>query len=540
MYSLITARVIDQTLTITNIPKIASGGENEIRVDVSFCEMWDGLGKTAVFYHKESQVYSVVMKNDSCVIPREVLAEPGNLHFGIHGVGGTTVKTTEEVVLKVDKGAITGLNPLEPLPGVYKQVMSAYGSLANEVAAERARIDNIAKLPQGSTTGDAELADIRVGHDGKTYDNAGTAVREQVAAVSNAVRNSRTQYPVGLVVINGFYVQDTGRVFENASYSYSEPVTLPGGYTVSFAARGYKTQVAMISAVNEDGTYTPLVNSVDSTDRVYTYTTTKETALVFSWSTSRGYTLTALADVPSVVDALRKEINAQTPVADAERNYVSLAVFPKFGVVGDSYASGEIYYDSKFHDRYELSWGQIMARKLGTNCVNFSAGGMSTKGWLNNSHGLPLLLATEAQDIYYLALGINDANNYGEAYLGTVADINELPDLNPDTFFGNYGKIISNIKAHAPHASIVMMTMLPTTPTKAVFNAAIQEIAKHYGIPCIVQTDDPFFTSDFYTDSKVQGHPVAVVYSGMAEAIERLMKKCVVDNYDYFKTAFMY
>lgn len=64
---------------------------------------------------------------------------------------------------------------------------------ATKVSVLEGRVDEITTLPEGSTTGDAELADIRVGADGVTYQNAGTAVRTQITNVKNDLRDVESE-----------------------------------------------------------------------------------------------------------------------------------------------------------------------------------------------------------------------------------------------------------------------------------------------------------------------------------------------------------
>ncbi len=58
-----------------------------------------------------------------------------------------------------------------------------------DLQTQKARIDNFTTLAEGSTTGDAELIDGRVGADGITYSNIGGAIRNQIGNINNSIDN---------------------------------------------------------------------------------------------------------------------------------------------------------------------------------------------------------------------------------------------------------------------------------------------------------------------------------------------------------------
>lgn len=140
-------------------------------------------------------------------------------------------------------------------------------------------------------------------------------------------------------------------------------------------------------------------------------------------------------------------------------------IFRTIACIGDSLSSGELEsfaQDAKgYHDYYDYSWGQFLARDAGCTVYNFSKGGMTARKYDAFAREKGFYDDAYKAQAYILALGVNDISKTlaGEETLGELSDINtEDFAKNKSTFIGYYAAIIARYQQLQPKAKFFLMT----------------------------------------------------------------------------------
>ena len=89
--------------------------------------------------------------------------------------------------------------------------------------------------------------------------------------------------------------------------------------------------------------------------------------------------------------------------------YSNTSIFHTIGFIGDSLSSGEFESRNEegkpgYHDYYDYSWGQYIARKNGLKAYNFSAGGMTARAYMEGFAETHKIMPKRAQTVAYKIL----------------------------------------------------------------------------------------------------------------------------------------
>lgn len=174
-------------------------------------------------------------------------------------------------------------------------------------------------------------------------------------------------------------------------------------------------------------------------------------------------------------------------------------IFRTIGCVGDSLSSGEFQTQKadgswRYTDMYEYSWGQFIARTIGSKVYNFSKGGMTAWRYINGFADERDFWNPEyACQAYIIALGANDRR---EKFcpIGDESDVSADEAHYTDTFAGHYCEIIRRLKTIQPNAKFFLMT--PPRNLDPERNALIERIAKI--IYKVAESFTNCYVMDFY------------------------------------------
>ena len=138
------------------------------------------------------------------------------------------------------------------------------------------------------------------------------------------------------------------------------------------------------------------------------------------------------------------------------QDFNSTSIFRSWGFIGDSLCSGEMecYAEGnpevQYVDLYEYSWGQQLCRLSGSEGYNFSHGGQTARGWLDEWEGERGWgwASRHPKQAYILALGVND---YTRAMRGDSG-------FSLEEYAVDMAEIVRRIRSVSPDSYIFVLT----------------------------------------------------------------------------------
>ncbi len=176
----------------------------------------------------------------------------------------------------------------------------------------------------------------------------------------------------------------------------------------------------------------------------------------------------------------------ELPLENIDKTGGYTAIFHDIGIIGDSLACGcmegvdELSGNYCYTDAPDYSWGACIARTTGCHVHTFCRGGqyLHDNNWYQE---WKQAVAAQPCTAYIIQIGFNDYNWLRQSadHLGSLSDLHTDFETNPNTFYGQYGKMVAYILSVQPKAKIFLVNMEWNATDQSDINTAISEICEY-------------------------------------------------------------
>lgn len=414
-----------------------------------------------------------VKHNNNLYISRKAVTnvEPPNDEFwflALEGYRGEDVQTLIDSMNEIISG-VTQVGNAKTLDGHG----ASYFATDSDLIVERERINNLAKLNEGSTTGDAELVDIRVGANGETYANAGDAVRGQFTDLKGDLSEIITEevkineIPLSTIekIDNKYWTHDGNFIDISTVDVYVIPVKHREKYFITSA---YASSAALYVFLDSNRNFVSGYPLADPSDPI----TVNDYEVIIPDNVSYmalNYTARWLGtDLVVKKEEIEKYVDAEK-IIGYRSNYL---YGKKLVVCGDSITDA-INPDGGYFKNY----GEIVAERNGMIFVKDGISGSTMANINEDSFSNTRYLNHADFDYLTIWFGWND---------GAYSELGTIDDTVDTTFYGAYKRVLNHYVTTYPTKKIGVVVPYMSN---ADYQNAVREVAVMYGVPYLDLAD---------------------------------------------------
>lgn len=251
---------------------------------------------------------------------------------------------------------------------------------ATNIELQKTRIDNLASLDEGSTTGDAELIDGRIGYNNVNYKSIGDAIRDQISSIHKIIDiGDEKLEDISLEITENQNQYINGNIYNNEYVCMGKANVIPGEEIIFTGKSQQNVDCPAIAFYDENNNF---ISKDFSTGIATVYINQR---MIIPKDKRIKY---------CIINGSKPAFNAYPKLQKVIKNnitdYIDLSIEAKKSVLykkkiisnGDSITKGQGFYGNTKGDK---SYVNIIAEKYDMTCNNYAVSGATICSGSNTS-----------------------------------------------------------------------------------------------------------------------------------------------------------